>query len=316
LDAPGQDRSDPLYAWVRLLRKEQTRLEKARLLYVAVTRAREQLHLLGAVTMKEGDDGRTLSAVRPGSLLELLWPRVQEEFGRSLATPHAAAIPGPRPTGLVRLSQDWSLPEPRAAVGWAGSTVLASEAVPEFEWVGETLRHVGTVVHSLLQRMAADGGCGWDAARVCDAAPQLRQMLADSGVPEAELEPALADVMQAAVNTLEDENGRWLLSDEHTEAHSEYALSTLKGGRLVTGVMDRSFVDAEGVRWIVDYKTSRHHGGDVDAFLAVERKRYAAQLEGYAALMRGCEQRRVKVALYFPLLKRFVEWEPAHGREP
>ena len=52
---------------------------------------------------------------------------------------------------------------------------------------------------------------------------------------------------------------------------------------------------------------------DLDAFLEQERKRYAEQLEGYAKLMHDLQSRRVKVALYFPLLKRLVEWEPRHG---
>ena len=38
--------------------------------------------------------------------------------------------------------------------------------------------------------------------------------------------------------------------------------------------------------------------------------------ERYAKLLAGLETRRVKVALYFPLLQRLVEWEPAHGPEP
>ncbi|MGH8415502.1 MAG: hypothetical protein ACRESX_12295, partial [Gammaproteobacteria bacterium] len=95
--------------------------------------------------------------------------------------------------------------------------------------------------------------------------------------------------------------------------HTEYALSHYDGQHLATNVIDRTFVDAEGIRWIVDYKTSRHRGGDVETFLIQEQSRYRQQLENYARLMRGLEQRRVKVGLYFPLLRRFVEWEPADG---
>lgn len=317
LDAPGQDHQDPLYAWVRLLRKEQARLEKARLLYVAVTRAREQLHLSGAVTVKESEGEREISAPRPGSLLALLWPTLQEEFEHSLGAPAAGAAPArPRKSvGFTRLRREWHPIEPGAAVQWVGSTVLAAEQVPEFEWVGETLRHVGTVVHRLLQRIAEDGAARWDASQRKRATPLVRQLLAQAGVREEELEKALADTLLAVDNALADERGRWLLDGAHAQARCEYALSLMQDGRLVTGVIDRTFVDAEGVRWIVDYKTSRHSGADVDAFLEQERLRYAPQLERYAFLIRGLESRRVKVALYFPLLQRFVSWEP-HGPEP
>jgi len=316
LDAPGQDRKDPLYAWVRLLRKEQARLEKARLLYVAVTRAREQLHLLGAVQIKEKEGRRELVAPKPASLLASLWPAVKGEFEQSM-TVAAAADPAPAggAAGFTRLRQDWLAPGPGAPVEWAGSTVLASEDVPEFEWVGETLRHVGTVVHRMLQRIADEGVTAWDEARLRRALPTIRQLLVQAGVREEELGSAVRDVTQAVLNTLADPHGRWLLTS-HPQARSEYALSLLEDGRLKTGIIDRSFVDAEGTRWIVDYKTSRHAGTDVDAFLEQERLRYAPQLERYASLMRGLGAQRVKVALYFPLLQRFLSWEPIDGPEP
>ena len=41
-----------------------------------------------------------------------------------------------------------------------------------------------------------------------------------------------------------------------------------------------------GMRWIVDFKLSRHEGADADAFLDREQERYRAQLETYARVMR------------------------------
>ena len=316
LNATGSGK-DPIYEWVTELRRQQERLESARVLYVAVTRARETLHLIGSARTTRKDGELLLNPPKPASLLGLLWPVVEADFKRAFVNhrPPAPEAAATAPTGrFTRFTAGWKIPEPAAAVQWAASAVLArEEPVPEFEWVGETLRHVGTVVHRLLQRVAAEGAARWDAARVRAAAPALRRMLAEAGVREQELDAALADVMQAAENTLADERGRWLLSDRHGEARGEYALSTMRDGRLETGIIDRTFVDAEGVRWIVDYKTSRHHGGDVDAFLEQERARYAPQLERYAALMGGLETRRVRVALYFPLLQRFLAWEPVHG---
>ena len=318
LNATGSD-ADPIYAWVSRLRREHERLESARVLYVAVTRARESLHLFGNVRIKRKDGESTIVAPKASSLLALLWPMVEPEFQKALERRDGGIAPidaAKAVTGhLTRLVSGWKVPEPTPAVEWAASAVLArEEPVPEFEWVGETLRHVGTVVHHLLQRVAEDDG-SWDPGRRKHAEPMVREMLSQAGVPATELDAAAADAMRALENTLEDERGRWLLQ-RHEHARSEYAVNTMRDGRLETGIIDRTFIDAEGVRWIVDYKTSRHSGADVDAFLEQERLRYAPQLERYAFLIRGMETRRVKVALYFPLLQRFLAWEPVHGPEP
>ena len=62
--------------------------------------------------------------------------------------------------------------------------------------------------------------------------------------------------------------------------------------------------DAQGELWVVDWKTSRHEGKDLEAFLANEQARYAPQLERYAAAL---EARRL--GLYFPALTSWREWK-------
>ena len=68
-------------------------------------------------------------------------------------------------------------------------------------------------------------------------------------------------------------------------------------------MIDRVFRDAGGSRWVVDFKTSSHEGGDIEAFLDGQRERYKAQLDGYATAVGGARR-----ALYFPLLKGWREW--------
>jgi ATP-dependent helicase/nuclease subunit A len=138
-------------------------------------------------------------------------------------------------------------------------------------------------------------------------------------------ETATERVMQAVQNTLADQRGRWVLA-AHQQAKSEWALSvplTVQGmpdegaGSSASGyagtrqvVIDRTFVDEAGTRWIIDFKTGDHRGGQVEDFLDREQARYVDQLNGYADIMRSMEQRPTRVGLYFPLLKGWREWEP------
>ena len=70
-------------------------------------------------------------------------------------------------------------------------------------------------------------------------------------------------------------------------------------------MLDRTFV-SDGVRWIIDYKTSSHSGGDLEGFIESEKARYRAQLERYREALALAENRPIRTALYFPLLNRLV----------
>jgi ATP-dependent exoDNAse (exonuclease V) beta subunit len=72
----------------------------------------------------------------------------------------------------------------------------------------------------------------------------------------------------------------------------------------VTYIVDRSFRDAAGELWVVDWKTSRHEGKGLEEFLDREQARYAPQLERYASAL-GAR----KLALYFPALGKWREWQ-------
>ncbi len=99
-----------------------------------------------------------------------------------------------------------------------------------------------------------------------------------------------------------------LLDPKAREARSELALTVLIDGAIQGLRIDRTFVDEAGVRWIVDWKTSRHEGGDREAFLDRELERYRGQLERYAQAMRILEpDRPLKIGLYFPMMDAWRE---------
>jgi len=91
-------------------------------------------------------------------------------------------------------------------------------------------------------------------------------------------------------------------------ARNEFPIAGLLEGRIAHVVLDRTFVDEQGVRWIVDYTTGRHEGGDVETFLDREQERYRVQLERYARLMARLDARPIRLGLYYPLLDGWREW--------
>ena len=153
-------------------------------------------------------------------------------------------------------------------------------------------------MHGHLQRIAEAGVDSESAASIEGRGRAYAQELRLLGVEEGEI--------AALRSALEDPHGRFVLG-AHEEARSELTL-TLRSGDLLEHVrLDRTFV-ADGERWIVDFKTSRHEGGDRSAFLDSEVERYRPQLDRYAAALAAIERRAVRVALYFPLLKELRSW--------
>src|SRR5438045_2351297 len=136
----------------------------------------------------------------------------------------------------------------------------------------ETARHVGTVVHRWLQRIADDELRGWDAKRVDSLTKRFAKELERRGVPSRDLKASTQLVDTALKNSISDERGRWVLGP-HPEARSEHRIRVRTDGVSHTYVMDRVFRTTDGVRWIVDIKTSRHEGADIERFLNQEKER-------------------------------------------
>ena len=310
---------DPIYRWLQNLDDEKERLEAGRLLYVAATRARGRLHLLGTVRLAAGDDGvPQVRAPHKRALLARLWPIVQPLF-EAAAARVAESLRAPEEEeaqtnvidqSLRRIASGWEAPAPPPGVAWSPppEAARAREDI-EFSWVGETARHVGSVVHRWLQRMAEDGLAGWDAKRVRALKKVFENELVACGLSADDVTAGAARVTELLARTLADERGRRLLGP-HQDAQSELKLTGVEEDGIVDVVVDRTFVDESGTRWIVDFKTGAHAGGDVEAFLDREQERYRAQLERYASLLRGMEERPIRLGLYFPMLNGWREWAP------
>ena len=292
----GDGDGQRLAEFVRRAERERDSAERARLLYVATTRARERLHVVWQLPA----EAETPAA---GSLLAHLWPTVA-------ATPRdelAVAQPRSEPQAIV--------PVLRRLVTTAVSRTAASLSTappamrPEFVWAGQAAAHIGTVVHRYLQRIAEQGLERWNAERLAELLPSFARELELLGVEPAERHGAAERVVTALSRALASSHGRWVLGD-HAEARSELRLTLRAGVALEHIRLDRTFV-ANGRRWIVDFKTSRHEGGDLTAFLDSEVARHAPQLERYAQAVAVVDARPIELCLYFPLLGELRSWPSA-----
>jgi len=289
---------------VKNLNSANDEQEKKRLLYVACTRAVRHLHLVAPLRVSA--NGELKAAAR--SLLEPLWPVLHEEFTTALqdiqidstddtssnraddsvgidVSQKTAPIPS-----LIRVPKDW---QPPCLPNYVFQDDDANAAVEEeshnvdYLWAGRLARAVGIVMHRQMERFHVRGLPL--AKELTMLEPVVKSQLRQQGLTEADLTESTKTVIQALQNVLNDKNGRWLYDSSHTDVRSEWALSAVTHNGLERRIIDRTFISSEGIRWIVDFKTGDHKGGDLEGFLSAEVDRYGPQLRRYAEILSNLE---------------------------
>jgi ATP-dependent exoDNAse (exonuclease V) beta subunit len=287
----GSD-DEPAYEYLKQLDREAEDIETARLLYVAATRAKHRLHLLACPK-------KTMPPKR--SLLASAWPVAKESF-EAIEVPDVGDTPDTKtskPFVLRRLAAGWTPPEPPPAAAWTPPPEGREEEQPPFDWAQETARFAGVVIHAWFQRIAEEGLERWNAQRVAGLRPHFLRDLQRRGVAPEEAARGAGMVAAALGNALADERGRWILG-AHPVARSELRLRTASNKSMR---IDRYLEDAQGGRWVIDFKSGEHRGADLAAYLDEQVRRYGAQLDAYALAKGGARR-----ALYFPLVPGWREW--------
>lgn len=290
-----------IYGCLSALQKEKSANEEVRLLYVAATRAKKSLYLLGHI--KEVEEGEVRADTR--SFLSRISRALREEM---IVAAGAAPSEAPgAPPALKRLPAGWGLPEAKEPLPSSGKSFTPDSAEPQFYWAGEAVKHLGTAVHRYFCRISKEGLDRWDEKGLKGEAQRMRLMLKSLGLSDAAAKKAAAEGVEILVKALEDERGRWTLT-AHNEASSELPLTAVVNGEIIRVVIDRTFVDNSGVRWVIDFKTGSHSGGSLEEFLEHERERYRGQLLKYEAVLRAYgETRPIRKGLYYPAHRKWVE---------
>lgn len=297
LPAKGAD-DDPLYQYLRLEAGMRTDLETTRLLYIGVTRAIRQAWLFGNV--KVGREGPYAPA---HSLLQTIFPQLmhhQRELNLVLApapgtlVPEAMDIPQQQfNQPIFRLPASWSSPLP--------APLLA--AVPEVELAYSDEQplpaKMGELIHLGLKQLA-ERGIEW--LQTAGSLPIWERELAPLCSSAQQLQEAKAAVMAHLQKCVEAPEVDWLFKTAHAEDKCELALSDFSLGYRRDFVVDRTFVDSNSNRWIIDYKSASPRAGQsMPMFCAEQEALYRAQLENYRQLLAGRGQ-PVRLALFFTAL--------------
>ena len=323
--------SRELNAWVNSMVASREAAERKRLLYVACTRAREELHLFAAPEANAKGE----VSVAADSLLKAAWPAAKDHFqgvpkqakvlqvpvivdmeeGLALAAASSEAEELERPAVLRRLPVGFDftgrLRECASSAHAASDEDNGTPAGFERPEGSFAARAFGNAVHGFLELLAGRVFAGHSAEALLAGLPgweaRVSAVLRGDGLPPAMVERLAQGVLVALGNTLRDPVGRWVLA-AHPQAASEREIATPSG----TVRLDRIFragasplESGNEYRWVVDFKTTAHGKAGLEAFLEEERTRYAGQMAAYARVLGGSG---VRVMLYYPVVPGMVWW--------
>jgi ATP-dependent exoDNAse (exonuclease V) beta subunit len=328
-------------AWVDQVRHERERQEMRRILYVAATRAREELHLFARPEFKTiGDGSRALVEPRE-SLLKTAWPALRDEVERRfaeweataqeenvaslaaaaemLAMPAPAESATPKPTRMRRLPASYR--PTHDAFSMAGeATPLGAGSLYERHQGGPVSRALGKAVHELFEQLARLRAAGTMEAAMASLAgfkPRITASLRAAGIDAVEAGRIAAQALAIALDAAADPAAQWILAP-HTDAASEARWTGVVEGRLRTVQVDRVFragpepdLAGDGTWWIIDYKTAHEEGLDPAATLHDLRRIFAPQIEAYAKVLRKLHgaDAPLRGGLYYPRMKLLDWWE-------
>lgn len=297
---PGKSQPDDmLYDYLRFEHEQRDLLESTRLLYIAVTRAVRAAWLFGYV--KTSKDGGLKAPA--SSLLQRILPALEAGVTdlQVQLEPLQAGAP-PLQTGYTQLATQ---PLRRLPVHWhspVSNTLWPPPAAPVAdEPLHEQLlaRSVGELVHLGLKH-CVERGHEWLKQ---DAEPPLwRRTLAPLCADAVALDTALASIRAQLRACVESPELGWLFKGRMREDTCELALVSYANGYRRDHVVDRTFIDADGTRWIIDYKSSTPGKGQgLASFVNEQSALYRQQLLDYAALFARPGQ-TLKLALLFTML--------------
>ncbi len=345
LQTKGAERSKARQ-WVDRLCRERESQEMRRILYVAATRAREELHFFARPEYK--DDSASARLMEPWNcLLATAWPpfeeqirtrfkewrsaktrsRVDEELPVELiaasADSNLAIMPSPaRPTILRRLPAEFNLPDLPNNLAALREQDPVRIDVPERytrHEGGIASRALGIAVHKLLEeaaRLRVTNNWATTRNTLAQMLPRIKAQIRTSGITDSEATSISSRALDIAHQAANDPFGQWILSP-HEESASETAWTGVVEDGLRSIRVDRIFragleplSNARDVWWMIDYKTAHADNLDPSVALPALRSLFAPQLEAYAVILRQLHSEKlpIRAGLYYPRMSMFDWW--------
>jgi ATP-dependent exoDNAse (exonuclease V) beta subunit len=275
---PGSDKN--LHSYHAYKERKRLDNEKIRLLYVAMTRAKNKCYLIGTVK-KEGD----LVIPNSGTFMNILWPFFSDKF-TEIATPEDENSFEKFIPKLRRLNDNFYSGDKRYKRSI--DTEELSFCYPNMST--DIQRFTGNIVHKYLEIIVKKQ---LDIDKIlCNKLDYTESLYLGKNFKKKDIKIGLNLVKKSLEMLKKTSDGRWILN-RYLADNSEVSYLLESNNTTTQHIPDRSFIEND-IQWIIDYKTPFSPIKN----LAVEAKKHLPQLRLYETIFKE-NKRVIQKAIYF-----------------
>ena len=269
-----EDSESKTYLYLQYLQKQQTHFELMRVLYVAMSRAKDKIHLLGGISKT----GKAVS----GSLLSFL----SNYFQKSIDDIPIQDSTVPVETSLPKFQRNKVL---SALTNRGANDAMQSKNMPSnIDLIYQSA--LGSIVHYFLEHNLFE-----------PSIVSIEARFREFGLPPKLIQSYSKTASLLLLNTRRDKDFEWLFKYRNsTEVEAEYSNSTR------TVIIDRLFVE-DATLWIIDFKTaSLNEGESMSSFIERQKLSHQKQIKTYQEVLEDFFKLPSKVALYCPAVSQLI----------
>lgn len=299
LNLDGED--DLLFDWIRTEELERVLNERKRLLYVAMTRARRTLHVFGH-SPKDVNEFKPRGETFYSFLRRQLEPDI-------VSAPYGPQVEENVGTVLSRLAPNYQFDPPTLAEAFEVDSPVFSQSQDR----GLAQDPVGPVIELELSGLVRDEL--HRQAWLHEPSPPTEHQFAawnnrltTRGVTAPDRNRIIQQAREQCELVLQDDEASWFLGNSHSESETGVAFtapSESEGGFL-NYVVDRTFIDTDGTRWLIKYTTSFIGQESEEELMDRVSREHAQVLSSTCQKLAESEQRKVHWGIYVTSLPKLI----------
>ena len=262
------------YNYLKYIESQQDAFEIMRLLYVAMTRAKKKIHLLGSVNKQKNAHSKTF--------LKLLLPKYRHKFDNvedPIVNNKSERIASKLLRHAKLLTSDSIIDNNSEKIDYQLSTDVLFKSL------------LGTLLHQY-----------YELGELSPDRSSIESKLVSMGFGDTDIVESIDFIIGMLDNTYQDTKFEWLFKTRvSTQVEAEFIT---ENGNIV---VDRLFIDDDTL-WIIDFKTAvKADDESLERFVNRQKHKHAEQLLSYKEVLSKIYSNEIKCALYCPAVQELIE---------